>query len=82
MIKVLFFGQLKEQLGVAGTELFTKPGLTVAQLLEHIIQIHPQWAQHLNNENLLVAVDQVMAKPGTLVSESSEVAFFPPVTGG
>lgn len=82
MIKVLFFGQLKEQLGVAGTELHTEPSLTVAKFLERIIQTHPQWAQHLNNQSLLVAVDQVMAKPGTLVSESSEVAFFPPVTGG
>jgi molybdopterin converting factor small subunit len=31
---------------------------------------------------LLVAVDQMMAKADTMVSESSEVAFFPPVTGG
>jgi len=54
----------------------------VSQLLERMIKTHPQWAQDLNNESLLVAVDQVMAKLDALVSESSEVAFFPPVTGG
>tara|TARA_B110000967_G_C18725340_1_gene479797 strand:+ start:48 stop:296 length:249 start_codon:yes stop_codon:yes gene_type:complete len=82
MIKVLFFGQLKEQLGVAGTEVYIEHSVTVSQLLERMIKTHPQWAQNLNNESLLVAVDQVMAKLDALVSESSEVAFFPPVTGG
>jgi len=82
MIKVLFFGQLKEQLGVAGTEVCIEYSVTVSQLLENMIQTHPHWDQDLNNETLLVAVDQVMAKLDTLVSESSEVAFFPPVTGG
>ncbi|MFT7375894.1 MAG: molybdopterin converting factor small subunit, partial [Oceanospirillaceae bacterium] len=34
------------------------------------------------SETLLVAVDQIMAKADTMVLGSSEVAFFPPVTGG
>ena len=82
MIKVLFFGQLKEQLGVTGAEISIEHDITVSQLLENITQTHPQWAQDLSNETLLVAVDQVMAKSDTVVSGSSEVAFFPPVTGG
>ena len=82
MIKVLFFGQLKELLGVAGTEVYVEHSVTVSQLLEQMRKTHPQWAQDLNNERLLVAVDQVMAKLDALVSESSEVAIFPPVTGG
>jgi len=82
MIKVLFFGQLKEQLGVAGTEVYIEHSVTVSQLLENMIEAHPHWAQDLHNETLLAAVDQIMAKLDTLVSESSEVAFFPPVTGG
>jgi|TARA_B110000503_G_scaffold103016_1_gene153830 molybdopterin synthase sulfur carrier subunit len=82
MIKVLFFGQLKEQLGVADAAFSAERDITVAQLLVKMIKVHPQWAHELNNENILVAVDQVMAKAETLVSQSSEVAFFPPVTGG
>jgi molybdopterin synthase sulfur carrier subunit len=82
MIKVLFFGQLKEQLGVAGTEVSIEFNVTVSQLLEGMIHTHPHWAHDLNNETLLVAVDQIMAKAETVVSRSSEVAFFPPVTGG
>ncbi|MDC9719819.1 MAG: molybdopterin converting factor subunit 1 [Gammaproteobacteria bacterium] len=82
MIKLLFFGQLKEQLGVASTEFKASTEITVAQLLQALIQANPQWEQDLNNDSILVAVDQMMAKPDTLVSMSSEVAFFPPVTGG
>ena len=82
MIKVLFFGQLKDQLGVAGIEISIEHEVNVSQLVENIIQAHPHWAHDLNNETLLVAVDQIMAKAETVVSRSSEVAFFPPVTGG
>jgi molybdopterin synthase sulfur carrier subunit len=82
MIKVLFFGQLKELLGVAGTEIATECDITVSQLLEKMVQANPQWAQDLGSETLLVAVDQIMAKADTMVFGSSEVAFFPPVTGG
>ena len=82
MIKVLFFGQLKDQLGVAGIEISIEHDVNVSQLLENIIQTHPQWAGDLNNKTILVAVDQVMAKADSMVSGSAEVAFFPPVTGG
>jgi molybdopterin synthase sulfur carrier subunit len=82
MIKVLFFGQLKDQLGVADIEVSIDGDITVSQLLDTMARTHPQWAQDLSSEALLVAVDQMMAKADTIVSESSEVAFFPPVTGG
>ena len=76
MIKVLFFGQLKELLGVASAEVSIDHDTTVSQLLEHILQTNPHWAPDLKNDALLVAVDQIMAKSDTKVSASSEVAFF------
>tara|TARA_B100000768_G_scaffold174916_1_gene185719 strand:+ start:815 stop:1063 length:249 start_codon:yes stop_codon:yes gene_type:complete len=82
MIKVLFFGQLKDQLGVNRIEVPIDHDMTVSQLLDNMVQVYPQWAQELNSETLLVAVDQMIAQADTMVSESSEVAFFPPVTGG
>jgi len=82
MIRVLFFGQLKEQLGVDHTVVAVAHDVTVAQLLVKMTETHPQWAQDLNHKTILVAVDQVMAKSDTLISVASEVAFFPPVTGG
>ena len=82
MIEVLFFGQLKDQLGVNRIEVPIDHDMTVSQLLDNMVQVYPQWAQELNSETLLVAVDQMIAQADTMVSESSEVAFFPPVTGG
>jgi molybdopterin synthase sulfur carrier subunit len=82
MIKVLFFGQLKDRLQSAGINMHSEASQSVAALLQKIIEDQPQWAQDLQNERLLVAVDQVMAQPESLVSPTAEVAFFPPVTGG
>ena len=82
MIKVLFFGQLKEQIGVAGFEVIADDDISVSQLLDKVIKAHPKWAEDLSHEAVLVAVDQVMANANTLVPVSCEVAFFPPVTGG
>jgi len=82
MINVLFFGQLKEQLGVAGIQVSIETDVTVSKLLDTILKTYPHWAQDINSKTVLVAVDQVMAKADTRVSVSCEVAFFRPVTGG
>ena len=82
MIKVLFFGQLKDQLQADVVEVQSDAPQTVSELLVNIIEERPDWAHDLSNEQLLVAVDQVMAKSDTLVPVAAEVAFFPPGTGG
>ncbi|MBT7330138.1 MAG: molybdopterin converting factor subunit 1 [Oceanospirillaceae bacterium] len=82
MIKVLFFGQLKDQLQADVVEVQSDAPQTVSELLVNIIEERPDWAHDLSNEQLLVAVDQVIAKSDTLVPVAAEVAFFPPVTGG
>jgi molybdopterin synthase sulfur carrier subunit len=41
------------------------------------------WAQALAHDRALrMAFNQVMCEPDTEVRDGSEVAFFPPVTGG
>ena len=82
MINILFFGELKDKLSSTGIELAVESDITVSKLRVEICQKYPQWADHISAENVLVAVDQVMAKSDTCVPKSSEVAFFPPVTGG
>lgn len=82
MIKVLFFGQLKDQLQTGNIKVASDAPQTVSQLLANIIESRPEWSHDLSNDNLLVAVDQVMAKWDTVVPVAAEVAFFPPVTGG
>lgn len=84
-LKVMFFAELREQLGaeqleVSLDQLPSQPSL--GQLLELLKQRHVHWQAPLSAGSLLMAVNQQMAKPGQLLQAGDEVAFFPPVTGG
>ena len=83
MIRVLFFARLREQVGCASIELeFDENLATVAALRQLISARGQQWADALSADNILCAVNQVQADPGSPVTDGDEVAFFPPVTGG
>ncbi len=82
MIKVLFFAQLREQLQCAELSVAENDAQTITQLREYLIMLHPLWAEFLNNEKLLMAVNQTIVKFSQGLQMGDEVAFFPPVTGG
>jgi molybdopterin synthase sulfur carrier subunit len=87
MIKVLFFAQLREQLNCESLSFDIKQlqsaGIINHQdLLEHLCQLHPHWAQYLNSENIFAAVNQTIVHDAPKLGPDDEVAFFPPVTGG
>lgn len=82
-MKILFFGNLREQLGTGEIEVPLAPGTNnVADLLEALKQRGSEWQQALGTGTLLCAVNQTMATQSTLLKDSDEVALFPPVTGG
>lgn len=81
MIKVLFFAQTREQVGVESVTL-DADNMTADAIREQLCQKGEQWASALQNGKLLVAVNQDMVQMDTLVKSGDEVAFFPPVTGG
>ena len=82
MVKVLFFGRLKEELQSSQMQVQVADTLTVAELKQQLVSEQPTWQELLLDDQVLVAVAQVMATPATQVSANAEVAFFPPVTGG
>lgn len=84
MLEVLFFARLREQLGVDRLQVpFSERVATLAALQDYLISEHgPDWAQALQAENVLRAVNQDMAELDVVLSAGDEVAFFPPVTGG
>ncbi|HWV15195.1 MAG TPA: molybdopterin converting factor subunit 1 [Cellvibrio sp.] len=82
MIQILFFAQLREQLQCEKISLEIIAPLTLAELRQRLIALHPQWSIFLNNENLLFAVNQTLVKASQQIQNGDEVAFFPPVTGG
>ncbi|EAT11117.1 molybdopterin converting factor subunit 1 [Bermanella marisrubri] len=85
-MKILFFAQLKEQLGIDSVDVHISEQTTAKQLLQHLVKENPQWQAFLERDDLMCAVDQVMLSPQDIqnqpIANTQEVAFFPPVTGG
>ncbi|MDX7989922.1 molybdopterin synthase sulfur carrier subunit [Xenorhabdus sp. Reich] len=81
MIKVLFFAQVRELVGVDSLEL-PNDYSTVAHLRDALTEKGERWALALEEGKLLAAVNQSFVHAGHPLNDGDEVAFFPPVTGG
>lgn len=83
MIRVLFFANLREQLGCPDLEIpWTAELASVASLRLHLQSLQVGWEAVLAADNILCAVNQVQSGADQVISAGDEVAFFPPVTGG
>jgi len=82
MITVVFFASVREAVGMPSVEMAGDEAGNVAEVLQVLSRRGEAWQAALTAENLLVAVNQVMADPARPVKDGDEVAFFPPVTGG
>ena len=78
LVRVLFFGVLKDLLAAEGETLELPEGATVSALLDVLRArvAHPVWAA------LAVAVNREYATGGAVLHEADEVALLPPVSGG
>ncbi|MEZ9080489.1 molybdopterin synthase sulfur carrier subunit [Vibrio harveyi] len=88
MIKVLFFAQTRELVGIDALELDDQFN-NVEAIRAHLVEIgegtegtEGKWDLALEPGKLLAAVNQSIVPLDTEVKEGDEVAFFPPVTGG
>lgn len=81
MIKVLFFAQTRELIGVDSIDV-NEPFANAEALRQHLSAKGEKWALALDKEKLLVAINQTLASLESAVLNGDEVAFFPPVTGG
>ena len=82
MTDILFFAQLREQLNSAGVSIDLQAPCSVAELIQRLLDEHPQWQAVFANSQVLAAINQTLVDTKALVSPGDEVAFFPPVTGG
>jgi molybdopterin synthase sulfur carrier subunit len=83
-ITVLYFAHLREQLGV-NSEVVVLEGQdwTIARLREYLRARGGAYAQALaNGKAVRVALNQTMVSETALITDTAEIAFFPPVTGG
>lgn len=81
MIKVLFFAQTRELVGVDEVEVSAE-FQTVEQLRVHLASRPGKWDLALEPGRLLAAVNQSIVPLEHTLNDGDEVAFFPPVTGG
>jgi molybdopterin synthase sulfur carrier subunit len=81
MIKVVFFAQVRELVGVDEL-VIESAGETVDSIRQQLLQKGDKWALALESGKLLAAVNHTMVPLNTEVRSGDEIAFFPPVTGG
>ena len=81
MIKVLFFAQVRELIGLDSLEVAAEFA-TAEQLREHLSGQSKKWRIALEKGKLLVAINQTVSSLEDEIKAGDEVAFFPPVTGG
>lgn len=82
MINVLFFAQIRDQLGVSEVQLPSTENKDLETLLKNLQARDKNWLAVLSKGKLMVAVNQTMCSNNMVLKAGDEVAFFPPVTGG
>ena len=81
-ITIKYFASIREALGQTG-ETRTTHATTLALLRDELIAASPAHASALSRGKAVrMALDQVMTAESAMLADGSEVAFFPPVTGG
>lgn len=81
-IKLVYFAWVRERIGL-GDEVFETSAETVAELVTELRAREDRYALAFSDLTALrVAVDQDLTDFDAQISDQSEVAFFPPMTGG
>jgi molybdopterin synthase sulfur carrier subunit len=83
-MQLLYFARVRERVGLGAEEVSLPADVTtVAALLDWLAARSPGHAAALaDRSSIRVAVDQDFATPDTPLAGATEIAIFPPVTGG
>ena len=84
MVKLLYFAWVRQKIGKAEEE-FSLPGdvSNVRELTEELVERGPGYAAAFRNtDSIRCAVNQEHKAFDTVIKDTDEIAFFPPVTGG
>ena len=81
-LRLLFFAELREQIGRGEQAIDTVEGETVDDLIERLIATEGEQYRALQNSKVQVAINAGLSEKTAAVPPAGELAFFPPVTGG
>lgn len=79
-IRVLFFGLLRDVVGLREDTLELPPGGRLATVFDHYAARAPRLREM--SSSVVLALNQEFSAPSQLLAEGDEVAFLPPVSGG
>ena len=81
-ITIKYFASIREAIGQA-SELRVTHATTLGLLRDELIAASPEHGAALaRGKAVRMALNQVMSAESAMLADGSEVAFFPPVTGG
>lgn len=83
-VKLLYFAWVRERVGKPEEDVELPAGIaTVGELMTWLASRGEEYAHAFENPKVIrAAIDRTHVKPQTLIGKASEVAFFPPMTGG
>jgi sulfur-carrier protein len=83
-VKLLYFAWVRERVGLAEEQVDPPPGVaTVADLMAWLARRDEQYANAFANAKVIrAAIDHCHVRPDAAIAGASEIAFFPPMTGG
>jgi molybdopterin converting factor subunit 1 len=79
-IKILFFATLRDKTGVRSVLLEAEDNISVANLKNKLIELYPSLLGTI--EHCLFSVNREYGLEDTVLTNQSEIAFFPHVSGG
>jgi molybdopterin converting factor subunit 1 len=79
-VRVLFFGVIREIVGVCDDTIDVAEGARLETVLDGYSSRFPRLRQML--PSVVIALNQQFANPASPVSDGDEIAFLPPVSGG
>lgn len=84
MADILYFASLAEALGVKSEQIDMPADCTTVADLVCLLRARgePFDSAFDGKTQILVAINQELSEAGTDISNTDEIAFFPPVTGG
>jgi molybdopterin synthase sulfur carrier subunit len=83
-MKLRYFAWVRERIGIPEEDVELPGGIaTVGELMVWLASRGEEYAHAFENPKIIrAAIDRTHVKPQTAIGTASEIAFFPPMTGG